>query len=81
MSKAVSMMIFDGTFQGFEPVRKFVGDLNLKVVKLDHDPMWSVLVIKSGEKDVEIWAGDSIVRKADGILSRRKKRKVRGFAE
>ena len=82
MSKAVSMIIFDGTLDSLVPIRKFVGDVNLLEFHIDNvQPIGSYVRVMSGERPIQVQLGETIVRKADGTLNKRRKRRVRGYAE
>jgi hypothetical protein len=81
MSKTVSMIIFDGSIDSFAAVRKFIRDENLLTVHLTKDPAMSFLTIMSGETAIGVMPGEFIVRKANGILSSKKRKRVAGYAD
>lgn len=78
--KNVSSIYFDGSFDCFTSIRKFVGDANIEFIHIDGKPKYSRINIKNDLCSVYVVANQTITKDEHGKFSVKKRRAKRGYA-
>jgi hypothetical protein len=78
--KNISTIYFDGSFDCFNSIRKFIGDENLRVISLNRDPEESWIAITNDLCDLAIRSGETIVKDGNGKFKTKKRHAKRGYA-